>query len=140
MEQENKTAEDILREVGKGVISKSIAVRAMEEYASQQTEQLQKELADLNIQLSNYAYQIDIAKRERDKAEKENADLRQQLAEKEKECKSHFKSWLTSLDRIKELEAGNEELKAFIKDVRSYAGFAFSKDEDRAKQLINSIL
>lgn len=45
----------------------------------QQTEQLREELADLNIQLSNYGYQIDIAKRERDKAENENAGLRKEM-------------------------------------------------------------
>jgi len=38
-----------------------------------------KQLAEKDIQLSNYAYQIDTAKRDRDKAESEVASLKETL-------------------------------------------------------------
>ena len=40
-----------------------------------------KELAELKIQLSNYAYQIDMAKRERDNAENSNQSLAKQITD-----------------------------------------------------------
>jgi ppGpp synthetase/RelA/SpoT-type nucleotidyltranferase len=48
-------------------------------YKEKATEELMKENEALKIQASNYAYQMDIAKRERDKAEESNKELVEDL-------------------------------------------------------------
>ncbi len=49
------------------------------------TEELRKENETLKIQASNYAYQMDMAKRERDKAEESNNEVRRHKINLQKE-------------------------------------------------------
>lgn len=59
-----------------------------------ESESLRKEIAELKIQLSNYAYQIDMAKRERDNAVNQYLDqraLNQSLAKQITDLKAGLK-------------------------------------------------
>jgi hypothetical protein len=57
------------------------AIEVFQSHASQQCASLREENEKLKVQASNYAYQMEMAKRERDKAESDNDRLREIVKE-----------------------------------------------------------
>lgn len=103
-----KTAKEILSHHWDYKIrpNRHLIVAAMEAYAAQQQERHK-------IELSNYAYQIDSAKRERDKAEQEIVRLKDQNNMLDGD-------WRSAQQEIKRLRSVVDKLEAQLKEARQY--------------------
>jgi septal ring factor EnvC (AmiA/AmiB activator) len=75
---------------------------------------LEKENERLKIELSNYAYQIDSAKRDRDKLEKENQELREDSEREADELAAQKDHYFNLCDQAK--EALQIVFSSFLKD------------------------
>lgn len=77
--QAMKTKEEILQHHyvhDKGLNNPDYVLNAMQEFSDQENAELRRELEKLKIDASNHAYNCDLAKRERDKAERELSELK----------------------------------------------------------------